>query len=241
MITEIEYNRRVEENSKELQRQLASNCWDLKKFHGADALAGKVSRSVLNRKVDDLYAAVYIGALVYFTPIHGADAMLMCNGKLMDIELKTCSPTISKESTFRTPGGAIYVTSPKHINKTNIARGYTRSITSAFDASFDKTSRERAMTKKFDTYLVMFDTTSDSVIDCYMLDGKIVSKMLAGTFTKGKFGKTDRDVRGCSSIKLGSFKQYGTCVKLAESKAIGFDQWKNMLLDTIDLPTISVY
>jgi len=214
-----EIKRKIEENTAEIIRQTKINSFDLKRFHGADCNAGEATNFTLTAKAFDIIVAIHIGALAYFKEKHGADGIVLRKNKVVEVEFKTSSRMITNENAFRTINGAIYVTSPKNKLLNSIKHSKVACLASSFVAAFDVRYEENLKSKCRDTFLIAFDESNDSIIDCFELDGDTVVEYLGSS----------------NSIKMGTFIKYGKRVNLVSGKAVGFEKWKESLLSVLPL------
>ena len=208
-----EITRKIAENSAEIKRQTKNNSFDLKKFHGADASAGELSAFTLSAKAFDILAGIHIGALPYLKEKHGADGIIIKNGKIEDVEFKTSARTINADNSFITARGAIYLTKEDNKLLECVKQSEVVKMESAFLASFAVQYESNLHSKCRDTYLLAFDEHTNQIIDCYMLDGDTVVDYL----------------RTSNSIKLGTFIKHGKSVELASGPVIGYAAWKEQL------------
>ena len=222
-----EFLRRTQENTTEYHRQEKADSFDLKKFHGFDALAGEVSRSVLARKANDIMDAVVHSMLPILHENHGTDAYrLNPDGSFSPVELKS---TYTDESKFfKTESGAIYsVTLDKIKPDGTVLKNNTTSFKSNFNATYE--IRNNLEAKNMDMYLTIRDSRTDYLVDCYHVPAKEIFNYLK-----------DKNVpkSGSVPIKLTTCMKIGTRVETAITDIIGIDNWKKTLLPT--LPTIKV-
>ena len=216
----MEITRKIAENSAEIKRQTKNNSFDLKKFHGADAHASDLSTFVLSAKAFDILAGAHIGALPYLKEKHGADGILIKNGKIEKVEFKTSARTINKNNSFITNRGTIYLTKEDNKLLECVKRTECVMLESAFYASFGAIQYESNLQSKCrDTYLLAFDEHTNQIIDCFMLDGDTVVEYLQTS----------------NSIKVGTFIKYGKSVVLESGPVTGYAQWKKELSTTLPL------
>jgi len=217
-LTEI--TRKIAENSAELKQQTKRNSFDLKKFHGADTLAGELSEFVLSAKAYDILAGIHIGALPYLREKHGADGIIIKNGKIQQVEFKTSARTINADSAFITKRGTIYHTKEDNKLLECVKKTEVVVMESAFKASYGSIIyKSNLLSKCRDTYLLIFDEHTNQIIDCFMLDGNTVVKCL----------------RSSNDIKLGTFINRGSRVVLESGPVIGYAAWKKKLGTTLPL------
>jgi hypothetical protein len=214
-----EITRKIAENSVEIERQTKNNSFDLKKFHGADADAGELSAFMLSAKAFDILAGIHIGALPYLREKHGADGLIIKNGKIEDVEFKTSARTINADNSFITARGTIYLTKEDNKLLECVKKSEVVIMESAFYAAFAVQYESNLHSKCRDTYLLAFDEHTNQIIDCYMLDGDTVVDYL----------------RTSNSIKLGTFIKHGRSVELKSGPVIGYDAWKKKLGTTLPL------
>lgn len=215
----MEITRKIAENTAEVKRQTKNNSFDLKKFHGADASAGELSAFMLSAKAFDILAGIHIGALPYLREKHGADGILIKNGKIEKVEFKTSARTINADNSFITARGAIYLTKEDNKLLECVKKSEVVSMESAFFASFAVQYESNLHSKCRDTYLLAFDEHNNQIIDCFMLDGDTVVEYL----------------RTSNSIKLGAFIKHGKSVALKSGPIIGYAAWKKELKTILPL------
>lgn len=224
MIDEIEYIRRATENRNELALQNSTRSFDITKFHGVDYLKGELQAIKLIKKSHDIYAAIMLGFLPYLAEHNGADAVMLDNGKFIDVELKTSYTHISPKLAFRTKQGTVYFTKDVSSwdddwvdkNKTCIAK-------SQFKASFD--IKNNLHTKDRKTFLICIDGDTGEIICVYSMEGKKVLEFLESS----------------NDIKLGSFMSSGTEVSTVEVPVTGWDNWIDRVKDQLEVKRTSPY
>lgn len=213
-----EFQRRVDENTVELKKQISNRTRDVTKFHGFDALAGELDPDVVMHKSSDIWVAALIGCLAILTRKTGADGVTSNGIEYKEVEFKSCYAHVSPDVAFKTPLGTIYFTKDVNMWGSHVKESTTQRAASKFKASFDKSKHKPS--KDRDTYLVAKDASSGELIDCYMLPGEKVIKYL----------KTSND------IKLGSFISDGKQVPL-QVPVLTFKSWHESIL--LILPTKS--
>lgn len=219
-----EYQRRVEENTKEYLKQLQDDSFDLMKFHGADVEAGEISRIKLCKKGHDLLGAVMLKFLPYLEENTGADALAYTNNSFREIEIKTTYTDQSK--LVRTERNAVYST--KHLSEDVIDRNKTTSLKSCFNASYD--IKKNKDSKARDTYLLAVDEETDAIIECAMATEDAMRGYLKGR-QESKTGSMD--------IKLSTLEDIGSPYRNTVTLVIGYNKWKESVIKTAPLKKIS--
>ena len=224
MISVEEYKRRVEENTKEYNRQSAQGQFDLRQYHGFDTLARKATKCVLMKKPADILCAVILGFLPILTKNTGADAIRLDGIIFTPVELKS---SFTDESKFiKTDRGTIYSASPGRIVNNTISPNNVTNLKSCYNATYS--IKDNISLKGIDTYLVVLDSRNDDVIDCFCIPAE---KMVA------YFNSRKVAASGNLQIKLAEFmnlgKQFNTVIPM-----IGFEKWREQLLPL--LPVVKV-
>lgn len=222
MITEQEFKKRADENEAEYNKQLLSNSFDLKKFHGFDCEAGKASRSILSRKGNDILDAVIHRMLPVLTKASGVDAYKCVNGVFIPVELKSSYTDESKF--FRTKQNAIYSVTLDKIVDGCVSRNNTTSFKSNFNATFE--IRENLDVKNLEMYFTVRDSRDDRIIEVIKVSGKDIHSYLSSRQIPSS---------GHVPIKLTTCEQLGERVTTAIVDIVGLDVWKNELLKTLPL------
>lgn len=107
MITEVEYNRRVEENTDTLIKEWATygkiEQWS--NYHFINRVAGTLNAWQAVAKYHDIIVAIMSQTLPYFD-MHGADGFRFVNGNLYEIEYKTV--WLRRTNLWQGPSGGLY-------------------------------------------------------------------------------------------------------------------------------------
>lgn len=226
MILFQEYIRRRDENTAEYNRQIATNSFDPKKFHGFDAVAGELSRSKLASKTHDILAAVILGFLPVLNSKSGTDAMRLDDDLTYShVELKTSYT--EEEKFIKTPKDSVYSVTTNKIVNNEVPRDSTTSIKSNYEAAYKIVNNLDV--KNIDTYLLLLDSRTDELIDCRMIEGKVMGDYLNSRKIPSS---------GNLKVKYTVFEELGTTVNHTCVPIIGFDVWKTKLLPS--LPTVRV-
>lgn len=189
MISKAEFRRRVAENTEYFQRNYKKSL-DISRYHFFDAAAGEQAPLSLMDKVHDIMTAVAVGALP-LTGKTGADAVMMIDGELQEIELKFS--TISSENFTVGPRGGICC----------VRDNSKMPLATVIMAKWNINNEAHLKTKNRPSILVAFDKSTNEFIDACMLTGEKTVKLL----TQGKESKS-------RYINWAGFEQHGSKVKL---------------------------
>ena len=222
MITIQEYNRRVQENTSEYLQQLLTDSFDLKKFHGVDILAGTVSRCKLSKKSHDILAAIILGFLPFLLENTGTDAISLENGIFVPVECKTSYT--NTEKLFKSDRSTIYYTKDITQWADKVPRNKCTPLKSCFNAAYKITNN--IALKGVDTYLLCIDELNDSVISIFKINADIITEYFTTRFVPES---------GLITIKQVTFEKLGRPVSQAIIPIIGFDNWKNSLLNKLPI------
>ncbi len=224
-MTPQEYIRRRDENTAEYRRQLKSNSFDIKKFHGFDVIAGTLGRWELSKKPHDILGAVLLGFLPILRKKTGYDAMRLDGVNFVGVELKS---SYTDEGKFiKTKLNTIYSATTDRLFDGKIYKQYTTSFKSNFNATYSII--ENLGMKNIDTYLIIIDNRTDEIVDCFLIEGPGMEKYLDSITIP---------VSGNVQIKLSVFERLGSQYTNTITPIIGLEQWKESLLP--DLPLIHV-
>lgn len=189
MISKAEFRRRVAENTEYFQRNYKKSL-DISRYHFFDVAAGEQAPLSLMDKVHDIMTAVAVGALP-LTGKTGADAVMMIDGELQEIELKFC--TINSDRYEVGDQGGIYIAGEN--SRTALA--------ASIQARWNINSAEHLRTKNRPTVLVVFDKHTNQFVDARMIGGRRTVELL----TRGKTAKG-------RLLNWKNFDEYGNPVKL---------------------------
>lgn len=216
------FTRRVTENTAEYLNQLATNSMDYKKFHGFDALAGELGRWELAKKSHDILGAVMLGMLPVLRSKTGFDAMKLVNNTFVGVELKS---SYTNESKFiRTAQNAIYSATLEKIVNGKIDKVNATSYKSNFNATYSII--ENLGLKNIDTYLIIIDSRTDEIVDCFLIIGPVMEIYL---------NERKIPASGNVQIKLSTFEKLGTQYTDTIVPIIGLEAWKKSLLPALPL------
>ncbi len=225
MITKTEFIRRRDENTAEYHRQEKEGSFDLKKYHGYDALKGTVSKWVLASKTYDILAAIVLGFLPILITKTGVDAMRLVDDEFRPAELKS---TYTDESKFiKTKNNTIYSATQDKIQDGKIDKDNTTSFKSNFNATYNIVNNIGV--KNIDTFLLVNDSRTDELVECYIMIGSVMEKYLNDKIIPAS---------GAIQIKLTKFEKLGEPYRDTIIPIIGLDDWKTSLLS--DLPLVKV-
>jgi hypothetical protein len=189
MISKAEFRRRVAENTEYFQRNYKKSL-DISRYHFFDVAAGEQAPLSLMDKVHDIMTAVAVGALP-LTGKTGADAVMMLDGELQEIELKFS--TISSENFTVGPRGGICC----------VRDNSKMPLSSVIMAKWSINTEDNLKTKNRPSILVAFDKSRNEFIDACMLSGKKTVELL----TQEKKSKA-------RFINWAGFERHGSKVKL---------------------------
>jgi hypothetical protein len=189
MISKAEFRRRVAENTEYFQRNYKKSL-DISRYHFFDAVAGEQAPLSLMDKVHDIMTAVAVGALPLTTK-SGADAMMLIDGELQEIELKFS--TISSENFTVGPRGGIVC----------VRDNSKMPLSSVIMAKWTINTEDHLKSKNRPSILVAFDKSRNEFIDARMLSGKKTVELLSQEKkSKARF------------INWAGFERHGSKVKL---------------------------
>jgi len=221
-ITVDEYKRRRDENTIEYLRQEATGSFDIRQYHGFDALKGTVSKWVLASKTYDILSAVILGFLPILITKTGTDAMRLVDTNFRPAELKS---TYTDESKFiKTENDAIYSATQDKISDGRVDRDSTTSFKSNFNATYNII--DNLGVKNIDTFLLVNDSRTDELVECYIMSGNEMEKYLS-----------DKKIpaSGAVQIKLTKFEKLGEPYRDTIIPILGLEKWKASLLPTLPL------
>ena len=215
-----------DENTIEYNRQLLTNSWDIKKFHGFDARAGTVGRWELCRKPHDILGSVILGFLPILKTKTGYDAMKLVGTEFIGVELKS---SYTDEFKFiKTKRNAIYSATLDKIYNGQIDKNNTTSFRSNFNATYSII--DNLGMKNIDTYLIIVDSRTDDLVDCFLINGPIMEIYLNGRKIPAS---------GSVQIKLSTFEKLGKQYTDTITPIIGLEKWKKSLLPTLPLVQVT--
>lgn len=169
----------------------------------------------------DFSGAIAIGAVPY-KKSHGVDAILLINGKLVDIEVKTT--TVSSSKFWQTKKGTLY----SGCGGTNVT-----GLKSSIEACYTIGNSANRRTKYIPTYLVIFESEHGCIVDAI----KLGSNKIKQIFRQKKKNKA-RTTNGKIAIKLYKFLELGNKTKTTIAK-LGFKQFQGILRSTCESTTKS--
>jgi len=224
MITIDIAKERILRNTEIFKKQKETNSFDLKQYYGVDAEAGQVSCAMLSKKAHDILASVALGFLPILTKITGPDAIKLDGIIFTPVELKS---SFTDETKFiKTVRGTVYSATPGKIVNNTISPNNVTNLKSCYNATYS--IKDNISLKGIDTYLVIFDSRNDDIIDCFCISAE---RMII------YFNSRRVAASGSLQIKLAEFmdlgKQFSTVIPM-----IGFEKWKNTLLPV--LPVVNV-
>lgn len=127
-----------------------------------------------------------------------------------EVETKVCGIRQS-ELAVGARGGLYY--------STNLENWYSKcAITSQFSGQFKTMTEETMLTKKRDTFLILFDKTENKTIDAHRIDGETALSLLESK-------KNNASI----TIKLGAFQKYGHRMSTLW-EVEGFDNWRDRMV-----------
>lgn len=221
-ISQAEFERRVNENTAEYKRQKSRNSFDIKRFHGFDAVAGELGRYELSKKPQDILGSVELGFLPILRKNTGVDAMRLGPCGFIGIELK--SSYTDERKFVRTERGAVYSATPGKIINGEIRKNDTTSLKSNYNASYSIVGNIEA--KYVETYLLIIDSRTDRLIDCHVMTADNIKNYLSKRIIPNS---------GSVQIKLSIFEKYGYRYTDTILPILGFDAWKESLIPNMPL------
>jgi len=135
-----------------------------------------------------------------------------------EVEVKVCGVN-QEDLALGARGGLYYSTNLDNISS-------KCSITSHFAGSFDREmSHDTMMSKKRDTYLVMFDRTENKLIDSYCMPARKVLSLLLER--RSNYGKS-------ITFKLSAFQQHGHKWHSVLWEPEGFAKWQKRITKNVN-------
>ena len=214
MMTLEEFHRAQTHNARIIQKCLNERTTDFSQIKFWENIQGKnLSMDLLCSKWADILACAAIGAIPSREP-RGADGYVYYQGhqrpRAVEAKLSSIQQT---DLVLGTRGGLYY--------STNLENWHSKcAITSHFAGAFDANmTTETLMSKRRDTFLVLFDRTSNSVIDIYRLTANRTLSLLETRRNKGNV---------TSTIKLSAFINDGDQYECSWPTE-GFDKWQSRM------------
>ena len=218
MISRSTFYRRVAQNRKQLKKDRKNGQRHFT-AHGYVFADGTPFDLVTETHcADDFVAAVMINALPYRTS-NGVDAVMMINGVLTDVELK--SRTIKTHKVWCGPRGGIYAAG------TGRTASAKTPLNSAIQASYEIYTDECRQSKYIPTIMVCIDSTTGQCIDAFILTGDAIKEAFDAKEARGS------KVNGNVFIKLSTFLHKGLSMSTAVPK-IGYDKYKEIIVEHCD-------
>lgn len=204
MLTQSEFDRRVQENTETYKVQYANSAFDVTKYHLAHKEKGKTSIPMLLKHIHDVYGAVMTGCLPTLTG-KGFDAIHMEDGISRPIELKTSYVTSEH---LWSNNGVLYASSSRERSG--------KKVETQLRAEYHLYSG--ADSKMIDTTLICMDSLSGELICAYSLPAHAI-------YTKLAINNTIR-----KTISLKHFMEHGHKTDTIISQ-IGFDIWYKKMVE----------
>jgi hypothetical protein len=219
MITVEEAKRRIELNKQIWARQKKLKRWVSTDYWWADATPDEVSLASVNRKINDLMAALAVGVLPILKESTGADAYEVVNDELKEVELK--SSFVSRHLIWKSTDGTLYTGKQNEKNK-------RCNLKSSHAASYHIT-KNMVNNRKMITYIVLFadepGTTLPIVIEARRLTAEQIGDILQ---RKSGGQKTKMEVK---------FSEFETSGTRADTDGIGYDIWESQIKEIVPILT----
>lgn len=190
-ISVTEFKRRLKENNAYMDKVVKSKFrfFDIGRLNTVNSKVGDLTALMLNKHYYDILCSGIIGALADINSPYGHDALILKDGKLIEVECKTTY--VDPDAFWLGPRGGV---------NCNKAPG---------KISFEINDAEHLLTKNRPCYSTILDDRNGIILDVNLISGRNIVKLLTNIDKK-----TGKQHTGKNWISWDDQIKYGTPVKL---------------------------